>query len=56
MADIIPPEHVVTTAADPREIEYVIESPDGKTRSEWRRPEPEINNKLRGNPHAKSSA
>ncbi len=42
LADIIPPEHVVTTAADPREVEYVIESPDGKTRSEWRRPEPDI--------------
>lgn len=39
---ILAPEDVVMAAADPREVEYVIESPDGRTRSEWRRPAPEV--------------
>ncbi len=39
---IIPPEHVVTTAADPRKIEYVIDDPDGGTTSEWRKPESDV--------------
>ncbi|MBM4003372.1 MAG: DUF697 domain-containing protein [Planctomycetes bacterium] len=33
---------VVTTAADPRKIEYVIQSADGTTRHEWRKPEPDV--------------
>lgn len=39
---MIAPEDVVPAAADPREIEYVIQSHDGKTRHEWRRPEPDV--------------
>ncbi len=42
VATLVPPENVVTAAADPREVEYVIESPDGKQRSEWRKPEPDV--------------
>ena len=39
---IIPPGHVVTTAADPRKIEYVIDNPDGSTSTEWRKPEGDV--------------
>ncbi len=39
---IIAESHFVQTAADPRPIEYVIEGPNGKTRSEWRKPEPDV--------------
>jgi hypothetical protein len=42
LADLVPPDHVVTAAADPREVEYVIESADGRTRSEWRKPAPDV--------------
>ncbi|MEM9411699.1 MAG: GTP-binding protein [Planctomycetota bacterium] len=37
---IIPSNHIVTTSADPREVEYVIEADDGSTTEEWRKPEP----------------
>ncbi len=39
---ILPPKHIVRTTADPREIEYVIEQPGGATKSEWRKPEPDV--------------
>jgi GTP-binding protein Era len=39
---MLPSQHVVLTAADPREVEYVIESADGKVRSEWRQPQPNV--------------
>lgn len=39
---LIPETHFVTAAADPREVEYVIQSADGRTRSEWKKPLPEI--------------
>lgn len=39
---LLPPEQIVTTAADPREREYIIESADGSTRSEWRKPKPDV--------------
>ena len=39
---LILPEHIVQTTADPREIEYVIEQEDGSTKTEWRKPEPNI--------------
>jgi small GTP-binding protein len=39
---LIPSEHFVRTSADPREIEYVIEDEDGNTKSEWRKPEPDV--------------
>jgi small GTP-binding protein len=42
LRNIVPPEHVVTAAADPREREYVIQSPDGSERSEWRTPPPDV--------------
>jgi small GTP-binding protein len=42
LTDILPAKNVVIAAADPREIEYVIESPDGSTRSEWRKPPPMV--------------
>lgn len=42
LVGIVPAEHFVTASADPREIEYVIEGADGKTRSEWRRPKPNV--------------
>jgi small GTP-binding protein len=42
LVDLVPPDHVVTSSADPREVEYVIESADGATRHEWRKPQPKI--------------
>ena len=39
---LIPANHFVRTAADPREIEYVIEDEDGNTKSEWRKPEADV--------------
>ena len=39
---LIPAEHFVRTSADPREIEYVIEDEDGNSKSEWRKPEPDV--------------
>jgi small GTP-binding protein len=42
VAELITPENIVMTAADPREIEYVIESASGEQRHEWRKPPPDI--------------
>jgi small GTP-binding protein len=42
VATLVPPDNVVTAAADPREVEYIIETPDGKQRSEWRKPGPDV--------------
>jgi len=42
LAGIVQQENLVPAAADPREVEYIIESPDGSTRSEWRKPEPDV--------------
>ena len=42
LGDLISPELVVTTAADPRAIEYLIESPEGGEHSEWRKPIPDV--------------
>ena len=39
---LIPPNHLVLTTADPREIEYLTEQPDGTSQSVWKKPEPEI--------------
>ncbi len=38
----IPENHIVTTAADPRKVEYVVEQADGSTIEEWRKPEPDV--------------
>ncbi|TWU28107.1 YcjF family protein [Bythopirellula polymerisocia] len=40
LVNVVDPENVVVTQADPREMEYVIESADGSTRTEWRKPQP----------------
>src|SRR3954451_19102556 len=42
LAGIIDPENVVTTKADPRQVEYFIESADGRTRQEWRKPAADV--------------
>jgi small GTP-binding protein len=42
LAGVVDPDNVVTAQADPREIEYVIQSADGRQRSEWRKPQPKI--------------
>ena len=35
---VIDPENIVLTSADPREVQHIIESADGSTREEWRKP------------------
>ncbi len=42
LAEIIDPQNIITTQADPREIEYVLEGTDGSAKSEWRKPAPQI--------------
>ena len=42
LAGLIPPEGVVLASADPREVEYVIEAADRTSRSQWRKPEPDV--------------
>ncbi|HMP79393.1 MAG TPA: GTP-binding protein [Pirellulaceae bacterium] len=39
---LIPPQHLVTTSAHPRPIEYILELPNGRTETQWRRPEPDV--------------
>lgn len=39
---IVEPENILCVAADPRPVEYHIESADGKVRTEWREPEPDV--------------
>jgi hypothetical protein len=39
---VIGPQDVVMTAADPLEREVVYENADGTTRTEWRRPQPDV--------------
>jgi small GTP-binding protein len=39
---VIDPENIIPVAADPREIEYIVESADGTTRSGWRKPPPDV--------------
>jgi uncharacterized protein (DUF697 family)/GTPase SAR1 family protein len=41
-AGMISPDHYVQTSADPRVIEYLIEQPDGSHTTEWRKPEPDV--------------
>lgn len=40
--DIIPAENIVHTMADPRPVEYVMHQPDGSTKAEWKKPEPQV--------------
>jgi len=42
LIEIVSADDIVMTAADPREMEYVIESADGTTRNEWRKPQPDV--------------
>lgn len=42
LANLVDPKNVLTACADPREIEYLIEATDGTTRSEWRKPPPQV--------------
>ena len=39
---LIDPANVVTSAADPRKVEYIIETEGGREKSEWRKPEPDV--------------
>ncbi|MFM7741729.1 MAG: Era-like GTP-binding protein, partial [Planctomycetota bacterium] len=42
VAGLVPPEQFVAVAAHPRQVEYVIERPDGSSASEWRRPPTDV--------------
>jgi len=42
VADLVPSQNIALVAADPREVEYVIESSDGSQRHEWRKPAPDV--------------
>jgi small GTP-binding protein len=42
LVGVVDPENVVTAKADPRQVEYYVESADGKTRQEWRKPAPDV--------------
>jgi GTPase len=42
LLEIVPAEHVVTAAADPRERECIIQAADGSERSEWQKPLPDV--------------
>lgn len=41
LAGLVDPPNVIPAKADPRQVEYIIESADGRTRSEWRKPPPD---------------
>ena len=42
VGDLVPNERLVETAADPRAIEHVIEQPNGRETTEWKQPEPDV--------------
>ena len=42
VSGIIPANHIVTTTADPRKVEYVVEQEDGSTIEQWRKPEVDV--------------
>ncbi len=42
VGEFLPRDQIVKASADPREVECIIESSDGSTRSEWRKPDPII--------------
>jgi hypothetical protein len=39
---LVEPRDILFSAADPKPVEYVVEKSDGSTRTEWRRPMPDI--------------
>jgi small GTP-binding protein len=42
LAGVVEPANVILAKADPRQVEYVIQSPDGRTSHQWRRPVPDV--------------
>jgi hypothetical protein len=42
LAGIVDPPNVITAKANPREVEYVVESDGNRVRSEWRKPPPDV--------------
>jgi small GTP-binding protein len=42
VAGLVPTEQFVAVAAHPRQVEYVMERPDGSSQSEWRRPPADV--------------
>ncbi len=42
LAGMVEAKNILTTQADPREVEYLLESADGSVRKEWRKPEPQV--------------
>ncbi|NOY42480.1 MAG: DUF697 domain-containing protein [Planctomycetes bacterium] len=42
LSGMVEAENIVVTQADPREVEYVVESADGSSKSEWRKPAPQV--------------
>lgn len=40
--DLIPEAHFVQTVADPRKVEYVVVNEDGSEDTQWRKPEPQV--------------
>ncbi len=42
LSGILCPQNIVVAQADPREVEYLIESTDGNPRSEWRNPPAQV--------------
>jgi uncharacterized protein (DUF697 family)/GTPase SAR1 family protein len=42
LSGIVDPENIVTAKADPRQVEYFVESADGRTRQEWRKPAADV--------------
>jgi small GTP-binding protein len=42
LAGMVDSENVVTAKADPRQVEYHVESADGRTRQEWRKSAPDV--------------
>ncbi len=42
LGGIVDPDNIVTTQADPRDVEYIVQSADGRERSELRKPQPQV--------------
>jgi hypothetical protein len=42
LAGLVDPNNVISTCADPREVEFLIEAADGSTRRQWRKPPPQV--------------
>lgn len=42
LVGMVEPANIIVTQANPREMEFVIESADGSVRHEWRKPSPKV--------------